>query len=208
MHVYFVRHGESEGNVAMVHQGVDVALSPFGVAQSRALANYFKKIPIDAIISSDLRRARGTAEIIAGAIGKDVSLVSLFREPTLPKELIGMPIASKDVQHIHDLRILNQDDPHWKYSDEENYFDATKRAGEALQMLKELPFEKVVVVSHSHFVFYLVANIFFPEGISPKDFRQFKTHADIANAGVTLCEFDKQKQDWKLLSWNNNMTLE
>lgn len=208
MHVYFVRHGESEGNLTKVHQGVDTPLSPEGIAQSRALALRFALLPVDMVISSDLKRALGTAEIIADAVGKEVFCYPLFREPSLPKELVGLPLSSKEALRIRDLRIANQDDPEWKYSNEENFFDATRRANEALQMLEELESERIVVVTHSLFVFHLMARILFPNGISPKDFRQFKKHADIANAGVTLCEFGKEKQAWKLLAWNNDAALE
>ena len=208
MHVYFVRHGESEGNVTMVHQGPDVLLSPSGIAQSRALANRFKDIPVDRILSSDLNRAKVTAQIIAEAIEKDVSYVPVFRELISPKELEGLALSDDESVRIHDLRIKNQDDPNWRYSDEENFFDATKRAEQALQMLEELSSERVIVITHSLFVFHLIARILFPKGISPKDFRQFKKHADISNAGVTLCEFSREEQTWKLLSWNNETRLE
>lgn len=208
MHVYFVRHGESEGNVNLVHQGGDALLSPMGVAQSHALARRFKEIPIDAIISSDLKRAKVTAEIIAEAIDQDVSYVPLFRELSAPKELIGIPLSAAESVRVHDLRILNQDDPTWRYSDEENFFDASKRAREALGMLEGLSSERVVVVTHSLFVFHLIARVLFPSGISPKDFREFKKHANISNAGVTLCEWDREEGAWKLLTWNNDASLE
>ena len=192
----------------MVHQSKDAALSPLGVAQSHALAKRFKEIPVDGIISSDLKRAQATASIIAEAVGKDVSYVPLFRELSWPKELVGLPFSDKESIRIHDLRIANQSDPHWRYSDEENFFDATTRAGDALHMLEGLSLGRVIVVTHSVFVFHLIARIFFPNGISPKDFREFKKHTDISNAGVTLCEFDNESGSWKLLSLNSDVYFE
>lgn len=208
MHVYFVRHGESEGNVAMVYQGDDAVLSAEGIAQSSLLALRMKELPVDTIISSDLARARVTAEIIGDVLKKEVAYVPLFRELILPNELIGLPLSHKKSIRIRKMRIANQDDPDWRYSNEENFFDATARADDALKVIEQLRSECVIVVTHSHFVFHLVARVIFPQGLSPEDFLQFKKHMDIANTGVTLCEYDKKKQTWKLLSWNNDANLE
>lgn len=208
MHVYFIRHGESEGNARMVHQHKDAMLSPLGIAQSHALAKRFKEIPIDGIISSDLKRAQETASIISEEVGKDVSYAPLFRELSWPKELVGLSFSDKESIRIHDLRIANQSDPHWRYSDEENFFDATTRAGDALRMLEGLSWGRVIVVTHSVFVFHIIARIFFPNGISPKNFREFKKHTDIANGGVILCEFNKEEGSWKLLSLNSDVSFE
>ena len=193
MHVYFVRHGESEGNVAKVYQGEDAVLSAQGIAQSSMLASRIKELPVDTIISSDLARARVTAEIIGDALKKEVMYVPLFRELSLPNELIGLSFSHKKSVRIRKMRIANQDDPDWRYSNEENFFDATARADDALKLVEQLPSKRVIVVTHSHFVFHLVARIIFPQGLSPRDFYQFKKNMDIANAGVTLCGMIRRK---------------
>lgn len=61
---YFVRHGESEGNVAGILSGhLDVSLTPRGVEQAKETARI---IPSDYeyIYSSDLLRCKQTAEIV------------------------------------------------------------------------------------------------------------------------------------------------
>lgn len=63
---YIVRHGETEWNVKDLLQGQkDSNLTKKGIEQAKLLAKKFKNIKLDAIFSSDLIRAKKTAEIIA-----------------------------------------------------------------------------------------------------------------------------------------------
>jgi broad specificity phosphatase PhoE len=73
MRLILVRHGESEGNASGVIQGrMDFGLSPTGVLQARATAEYLAALPVDRIVASPLLRAAQTAEIIAGPCGHAV----------------------------------------------------------------------------------------------------------------------------------------
>lgn len=63
--LYVVRHGESEANVNKIVQGhTDSPLTQRGVEQAEEVAETFKDIGFDAIYSSDLERAKRTAQII------------------------------------------------------------------------------------------------------------------------------------------------
>jgi glucosyl-3-phosphoglycerate phosphatase len=60
-----VRHGESEWNAVRRLQGqADIGLSPKGEAQAVALAPTIAQLAPDLVITSDLRRARHTAELL------------------------------------------------------------------------------------------------------------------------------------------------
>ena len=62
MKVYFIRHGQSEGNRLNLHCGWSATpLSELGHQQARAANAYLKDIPFDRIYCSDLPRARQTA---------------------------------------------------------------------------------------------------------------------------------------------------
>ena len=60
-----VRHGESEWNATRRLQGqADIGLSPRGEAQAIALAPTIAQLAPDRVVTSDLRRARRTAELL------------------------------------------------------------------------------------------------------------------------------------------------
>lgn len=69
MKIYFVRHGKTEWNVEGRFQGYsgDSGLLPESYQDLEQLGNYLADIPFDAIYSSDLQRAKVTAEHIAQA---------------------------------------------------------------------------------------------------------------------------------------------
>ncbi len=77
-----VRHGQTEANVSRVwHGSTDTALTETGRAQAKAVAAAVaKRFSPCAIISSDLQRARGTAEAIGEAVGVEVSVDPRLRE--------------------------------------------------------------------------------------------------------------------------------
>ncbi len=68
-----VRHGETDWNVEKRLQGFhDIVLNPEGERQARALGVRLKDEPIDAIYSSDLKRAYLTAQAIAEVRGMPI----------------------------------------------------------------------------------------------------------------------------------------
>lgn len=75
-HVLLVRHGETDWNAAGRWQGhTDVPLNSAGRGQAVALAARLRAEGVRAIATSDLCRARGTAEIVGEALGLEVALV-------------------------------------------------------------------------------------------------------------------------------------
>lgn len=79
--MYLVRHGETEWNTQDILQGhLDSALTARGVQQARALVERFKDIHFDGIFSSDVARARRTAEILALERELMVGTTQLLRE--------------------------------------------------------------------------------------------------------------------------------
>jgi broad specificity phosphatase PhoE len=64
-----VRHGETALNAARILQPAATCLSARGLAQAAALGRRLAKAPVAAIVSSDLPRARQTAEAMGAACG-------------------------------------------------------------------------------------------------------------------------------------------
>jgi broad specificity phosphatase PhoE len=76
-----VRHGETDWNADGRLQGqTDRPLSDFGRSQARRLAEELESEKLDAIYSSDLSRARETAEIVGERLGLPVVLDADLRE--------------------------------------------------------------------------------------------------------------------------------
>ena len=83
-HLFIFRHGETDWNREQRFQGhVDVPLNDTGRLQARTLIAPLKKMKIDAILSSDLSRARETGEIVAAALGVPVFVDAGLREAHL-----------------------------------------------------------------------------------------------------------------------------
>jgi probable phosphoglycerate mutase len=90
--LHLVRHGQSEWNLSGRLQGqvVDVPLTPLGLEQARTAADALAGRNIAAVHSSDLLRARRTAEVIGTALGLPVQLDAGLREQSYGT-LEGLP---------------------------------------------------------------------------------------------------------------------
>lgn len=83
--LFLFRHGETDWNREGRLQGhTDTPLNDTGLAQAYALGESLRQHRLDAMLSSDLSRARTTAQIVATAIG-----VPLFIETGLRETHVG-----------------------------------------------------------------------------------------------------------------------
>jgi probable phosphoglycerate mutase len=80
MSIILVRHGETALNAARVMQPADTPLSERGLAQAAAVGRRLSSRRIAGIVSSDLPRARLTADAIAAQTGLPVHTDMLLRE--------------------------------------------------------------------------------------------------------------------------------
>jgi broad specificity phosphatase PhoE len=90
MSIFLIRHGETALNVARIFQPADTPLNERGIAQAEALARRLSTMEITAIVSSDLPRARRTAEAIAAATGLPIEYSALLQEFNFG-DLRGLP---------------------------------------------------------------------------------------------------------------------
>lgn len=80
-HLLLVRHGQSVWNAESRWQGqADPPLSELGEEQARHAAARLNAVGFTQVVTSDLQRARRTAEILAEALGLDVRLEPGLRE--------------------------------------------------------------------------------------------------------------------------------
>ncbi|MEL4106546.1 histidine phosphatase family protein [Oscillospiraceae bacterium WX1] len=70
MVIYLIRHGETDWNRQNRLQGIeDIELNETGLLQSADCARAFHGVPVDCILSSPLKRAKKTADIMAEHLG-------------------------------------------------------------------------------------------------------------------------------------------
>lgn len=83
LRLYIVRHGVTDWNQAMRMQGhSDVPLNDEGRDQATRIASRLAalELPLEAVWSSDLSRARQTAEAVAAPLGLPIQVTPLLRE--------------------------------------------------------------------------------------------------------------------------------
>ena len=73
MRILLARHGETPWNAEGRYQGQeDIALSPVGESQARALGERLRDVRIDRAVASPLGRAARTAELVLGDARRDL----------------------------------------------------------------------------------------------------------------------------------------
>lgn len=78
---YLTRHGQTEWNEKKILQGqLDSALTELGINQAKDLAQKLRNIEFDLVFSSDLLRAKRTAEIVTLERNLEIKTSKLLRE--------------------------------------------------------------------------------------------------------------------------------
>lgn len=204
--VYLVRHGLTDGNKIRQFQHPDIELSDEGLRQARSVAERFRTIPIDCIFSSDMTRARQTAEAIARETGKQVIETDLLREIRRPTSMIGKSRLEPEHQAVEDELREHFSDPAWRHSDEENYFDLKERAQNALKFILGRDEENVAVVSHGLIIKMIVALAIISDELTPAVFEKFDRGLATFNTGITKLKYDER--GWYLIAWNDTAHFE
>ncbi|NIM74603.1 MAG: histidine phosphatase family protein [Gammaproteobacteria bacterium] len=96
MSILLVRHGETALNAARIVQHPETPLNERGMGQARRVAERLADFPVEAIVSSDYRRAHMTAEAIAAATGLPIVIQESLRERNFG-EARGVPHADLPV---------------------------------------------------------------------------------------------------------------
>src|SRR3990167_5446698 len=187
MKVYFVRHGQSRGNKARIHQTGKDPLSEYGLKQAQTVASRFKKIPVDVIFSSAYTRAAQTAEAIGRDVHKTVIHITLLREMKRPTELEGKLSYGAHVTAVKNLLEDHAHDPDWPHSDEENLHDLINRAKKCLEFISARHEENIVVVSHGFFLRILISVMMFGPDEKIVYYQKFFNFFRQQNTGITVC---------------------
>ena len=108
-----IRHGETDWNATQRVQGhTDIALNRRGLAQAAALADALDSQVLHAVYSSDLQRARQTAEELARRRGLRLLTDARLRERAFG-DFEGHSFAALEPVHAQDCLRWRRRDPEW-----------------------------------------------------------------------------------------------
>lgn len=198
----FLRHGESEANLGGYFQGqTDTDLTARGITQAKKLANRWKKedFHFDLIISSPLKRARQTAEIISNELSVSLEIDADWQERDTGK-LTGMDRQ----QAINSPYYRTTFTPFDRMGENgEGDFDLFLRAGRALRRLLERPSGSYLVVSHGGI---LNQALRFIMGVTPQPTSQGVTFR-LLNCSFASLTYDPESYKWNILAINDGYHL-
>lgn len=204
--VYFVRHGESEGNAKNLFQTPVEELTEEGTKQAESVAERFSSIPVDIILSSPMTRARNTALRIAKIKGKEIVENVLFEEVKRPTSLHGLSKNEPHIKEAEDLLMEYFGDSQWRHSDEENYFDLEVRAKKALEFILSRKEENIVVSTHGFILRMMFSVVLMGDDLTPEVFKHINGVMRTLNTGITKMTHDDAR-GWQVWAWNDHAHL-
>lgn len=149
--VYLARHGLTQWNVDRRMQGhIDVPLNPEGQAQAERLAGRLVRLtPRPAAVwTSDLQRARQTAEAIGSALGAPLHCTPLLRETHMGR-WEGLTQAEIQAADGELLALYRSDPGRYRPPGSERVESSFGRILQAMAAIREsCPGDDVVVVGH------------------------------------------------------------
>ncbi|MCL1828538.1 MAG: bifunctional histidine phosphatase family protein/GNAT family N-acetyltransferase [Oscillospiraceae bacterium] len=198
--IYLIRHAEAEGNLYRRIQGhYDGKVTRRGMLQIDALAERFKDIPIDAVYSSDLKRAMQTASAITGP--RDLKLDTT---PRLREVCMGVwedrTWGDIEIEDPRQLAYFTSDPYKWNVEGSESFPELSMRiTGIINELASKHDGETIALISHGMAIrVYLCAAM----GIPSSDIGRVP-HGD--NTGVALLETDETRTDIKYFNDNSHL---
>lgn len=147
-----VRHGENKANLTkeFSYRLIDYPLTPKGRVQAEQTADYLSAYPITQVFSSPLKRARETAEIIAGATTEEaVVLLEVFRELDVGRLEAEPPSAANWQLHDEIVWAWATGDVERRFPEGESYTELVARVRQGYERILEgRDGETLVLVAH------------------------------------------------------------
>lgn len=148
--VYIVRHGQTEWNLKKIIQGqTDSPLTDEGIKQAKVLSKKLNKVKFDLVFSSDLMRAKRTAEIIIAEQKLEIATSKLLRERHFGR-LEGKPVQT--LRAFDDLFTKLEHEEIFSYKSSPDVESDEEIVTRLVTFLREAaishPGKKILVVSH------------------------------------------------------------
>ena len=211
MQVHFVRHGESVSNAAPGGMALPAIqgdrLTDLGREQAATVARYLGDVGATRVLTSPLRRARETADILGGRLGLPVEELDELQEL---RESEGYEELSLEDQRLRRWSVwmtAHGDDPDYSYRGGETFNQISTRVRRAQERLLALGDEKVIAVSHGIFLRFFLMNVLLGDGFGPSQVQRL-WQLESVNSGI--CSFEYRDRDlaanyeldpWTCLSW-------
>jgi probable phosphoglycerate mutase len=147
--IYLTRHGETEWNRQKRFQGSkNSELTEKGILAAELLASRVEEIDLDCIISSPLKRAYQTAEIVRGNKGIDIVKCDGFKEINLG-DFEGMRWDEIEDLHGDVLNKITDDPFDNRYPNGENLMEFYNRVENSLrEIIEKFRDKSVLIVAH------------------------------------------------------------
>jgi len=144
-----IRHGETAWNVDTRIQGhLDIPLNDTGLWQARQVGRALAGEPVAAVYTSDLQRARVTAQAVADSTGAPLVLEPGLRERGFG-HFEGRTFAQIETEFPIDARRWRQRDPHYSPTGGESLTALRTRITDTVHRLAARHAdEQVVLVAH------------------------------------------------------------
>jgi broad specificity phosphatase PhoE len=154
MHVYFVRHGETDLNKRFVHQSPSTPLNERGFEQARTAGEALRPMNATLLVSSTYERGAQTARMIGLSIGINPTYKEIFREVVWPSLLTETSFYSVRTLWFLLLSMLFRNNQKWRYKDGENFSDIYTRVQQSFQFIESQveAHDSVIIVSHSEYI--------------------------------------------------------
>ncbi|MFM2381771.1 MAG: hypothetical protein RLZZ76_538 [Candidatus Parcubacteria bacterium] len=151
-HIYFVRHGQTEGNKRRIHQNADEALTTKGRLQAHHVAHVLETKRIEVLLSSPYRRARETATIISDHIRVPFSIEESVVEIRRPDHIYGQTYYSFDTLVYFFKLFKDREHPRWDFAGAENMFALRNRIEDIKAKIAAMEEDNIAIVSHDVFM--------------------------------------------------------
>lgn len=147
--IYLTRHGETEWNKQKRFQGSkNSELTEKGILAAELLASRVEEIDLDCIVSSPLKRAFQTAEIVRGSKKIDILKHEGFQEINLG-DFEGMRWDEIEDMHGDILYRITEDPFNNRYPNGENLMEFYNRVENALrEVIDKCRNKSVLIVAH------------------------------------------------------------
>jgi broad specificity phosphatase PhoE len=211
MLVHFVRHGESVSNAApgaMALPGDQGdRLTDRGFEQARQVAEALADLGATRVLTSPLRRARETAEVIAERLDLPITEVGELRELRESEGFGELSLPDQRLRRWSVWMAEHGDDPDHSYRGGESFNEITTRVRTLQGRLVADDVEQTIAVSHGIFL-----RFFLMEVLLADEFRahQVRRLWQLASLNCGICGFehrdpglvaDYATEPWRCLSW-------